>query len=296
MEIVENINQLSKVFDKYDISDINFEEKLTIMFLNSGEVDRMFFDFLTNVDPSQQYKYVGQVDINGINIFQDLELYNIILDSTYWANLTIMNSKLGILSNNTNVWKIFIYDNMMWDLPFTMEDVIFLPLKLLNIAKMENSNSNYNLIKTLIHERIHVLQRKNVSAWIDYVYANDRKWIKINYSSSLFSFLDLYNIDKLMDKMIVRNPDTIYKDFKYIYEKDGNLFYGVLYLTVSRKIDIQWFLIVEKKYNDYDKETVSYKLEKWDKEISKYEHPFEKYAYIISDELTNVSQLERKQN
>lgn len=292
MDLVENSIQLSEVFNKYNIANVNFQEKLTIVLLNSGEVDYMFSDFLTNVNPSQQYKYVGQVDINGINIFNDLELYNILLDTVHWANKIIMESKLPILSNNTNIWKIFIYDNVMWNLPFTMEDVIFLPFKLLDKSKIDNSN--YELIKTMIHERIHVLQRSNVKAWIDYVYANDRNWIKINYNNSIFSFLDLYNIDKLMTQMVVRNPDTIYKDFKYIYKKNDNLFYGILYLTPEKKIDIQWFLITEKKFKDYDKESTSYTLEKWDKIISKYEHPFEMYAYKISEELTNVKQDDSK--
>ncbi len=288
MDLVENSTQLSEVFNKYNIANVNFEDKLTIVLLNPGEVDYMFSDFLTNVNPSQQYKYVGQVDIKGINIFNDLDLYNILLDTVHWANKIIMESKLPILSNNTNIWKIFIYDNVMWNLPFTMEDVIFLPFKLLDKSKIDNSN--YDLIKTMIHERIHVLQRSNVNAWIDYVYANDRNWIKINYDNSLYSFLDLYNIDKLMTEMVVRNPDTIYKDFKYIYKNNDNLFYGILYLGSERKIEIQWFLITEKKFKDYDKESKSYTLEKWDRVISKYEHPFEMYAYKISEELTNVNQ------
>ncbi len=292
MDLVENDIQLAEVFNKYNIANVNFEEKLTIVLMNSGEVDYMFADFLTNIDASQQYKYVGQVDINGINIFNDLQLYNILLESTNLANKVIMESKLPILSNNTNVWKIFIYDNMMWNLPFTMEDVIFLPLKHLSDSK--NSDSYYNLTKTLIHERIHVLQRKNVSEWIDYVYGKDRNWIKINYSNSMFSFLDLYNVDKLMTQMIVRNPDTIYKDFKYIYKNNDNLFYGVLFLGPERKINIQWFLITEKKYDDYDKKSTSYTLEKWDKILSPYEHPFEQYAYELSNQLTDVSKLEKK--
>jgi hypothetical protein len=294
MDLVENVNQLTQVFNKYNIAEINFETKLTIVLPNPGNIDRMFADFLTNVNPSQQYKYVGQVDINGINIFNDMELYTILLDSTHYANKIIMESGLNILSNNTNVWNIFIYDNMMWNLPFTLEDVIFLPLKVLNNAR--NSNSNYSLIKTLIHEKIHVLQRKNVRGWIDYVYAKDRNWVKINYPSSLYSFLDLYDIDKLMTKMIVKNPDTIYKDFKYIYKKDDNLYYGVLYLNEDRGIDVQWFLITEYKKDDYDKKNTSYTLEKWDKEILPYEHPFEMYAYEISNELTNVKEDEVNKN
>ena len=55
---------------------------------------------------------------------------------------------MKILSNNTNVWKIFIYNKMMWELPFTLEDVIFLPLRVLEDSRI--ADSNYDLIKTFL--------------------------------------------------------------------------------------------------------------------------------------------------
>ncbi len=291
MNLVENINQLSQVFNKYDISSIDFRKKLTIVLPTTGDVDSMFADFLSHIELSKQHKYVGQVVINGINIFNDLQLYNILLDSTHLANKIINESNLDILSNNTNVWKIFVYNNMMWDLPFTLEDVIFLPVKLLDNARTDNSN--YSLIKTLIHEKIHVLQRTNVKGWVDYIYAKDRNWIKINHNTPLFNFLDSYDVDKLMNRMRVVNPDTIYWDFKYVYKVANNLYYGVLYATEDRTLKVQWFLITEYKKDDYDKENITFTLELYEKNIMPQEHPFEEFAYLISENLTDVSKLEK---
>ena len=95
-----------------------------------------------------------------------------------------------------------------------------------------------------------------------------------------------------MDRMVVRNPDTLYKDFKYVYKKNDNLFYGILFLNEEKKIDIQWFIINEKIFDDYDKKSKTYTLEKWNNNISSYEHPFEMFAYILTEELTNVKQNE----
>jgi hypothetical protein len=293
MNLVENINQLSQVFNKYDISSIDFREKLTIVLPTTGDIDSMFADFLSNVELSKQHKYVGKVVIDGINIFNDLQLYNILLDSTHLANKIINESELEILSNNTNVWKIFIYNNMMWDLPFTLEDVIFLPVRMLDNARTDNSI--YSLVKTLIHEKIHVLQRTNVNAWVDYVYARNRNWIKVNTNTPLFNFLDSYDVDKLMNRMRVFNPDVTYLNFKYVYKVGNNLYYGVLYATEERILKVQWFLITEYKKDDYDKENITFTLEPYEKNIMSQEHPFEEYAYLISDKLTDVSKLEKKQ-
>jgi hypothetical protein len=92
-----------------------------------------------------------------------------------------------------------------------------------------------------------------------------------------------------MDRMQVINPDTVYNDFKYVYRIDKNLYYGVLYLNPDKNIKIQWFQIHDKKNNQYDKENYSFYLEKLDKEIYNYEHPFEEYAYKISEDLTKVN-------
>ncbi len=91
-----------------------------------------------------------------------------------------------------------------------------------------------------------------------------------------------------MNYMRVINPDTVFKDFKYGYKLDDKLYYGVLYLNPDKKVRVQWFRIHTIVNSQYDKENITYNLEPLDKEILPYEHPFELYAYKISEELTKV--------
>jgi hypothetical protein len=279
MDLVKNYDDLSTVFNKYNLSVVDFKKKLTIVLAK----------FMSNVELSKQHEYVGSLRIVPYGLFNDLPMYTMILDATKLANDIITVSKNEILNSNKdflNVWKIFVVDNLMWNLPFTLEDVIFIPVKL--VKENLDLDSYYDLSRTLIHERIHVLQRANTQEWIDYVYYQDKKWILIKKDTPLFNFLDLYDINKLMNYMRVINPDTLYLDFKYGYKLDNKLYYGVLYLNPDKKIKVQWFIINEKNNTQYDKENISFYLEPIDREILPYEHPFELYAYKISEELTKV--------
>ncbi len=287
MNLVQNYDDLSTVFNKYNLSVVDFKKKLTIVLPDN--VDTMLQKFMTNVELSKQHEYVGSLRIVPYNLFGDLPMYTMILNATKLANDIIEASKIEILNSNKdflNVWKIFVVDNLMWNLPFTLEDVIFVPVKL--VKENLDLDTYYNLSRTLIHERIHVLQRANPQEWIDYVYYQDKKWFLIKKDTPLFNFLDLYDINKLMNYMRVINPDTVFLDFKYGYKLDNKLYYGVLYLNPDKKVKVQWFIIHEKNNTQYDKENISFYLEPLDREILPYEHPFELYAYKISEEVTKV--------
>ncbi len=284
MNLVENTNQLQEVFNKYNVSKVDFKDKLTIVLPNN--VETILQKYLSNVELSKQHKYVGSVDIRQFNLFNDLELYNILLEATHYANKIINESGMSILSNNTNVWKIFIYTNMMWELPFTLEDVIFIPYDKLNNCRQTIKNNYYDLIKTLIHEKIHVLQRQNPKEWIDYIHAKDKNWVLVSSPSPLFNFLNGYDFGKLIDYMVVKNPDTVYLDFKYVYKFRNNIYYGVMYLDKTNNMAIQWFLVTNKVNTQFDKENISFSVEKSDYQIQPEEHPFETFAYKISEDLT----------
>ena len=202
----------------------------------------------------------------------------------------MIKSDMSILKPNNsllNVWKIFVVDNIMWNLPFTLEQVIFIPLK--QMQRNLDFDSYYDLSRTLIHERIHVLQRLNPQDWIDYIYYKNKNWQLVEFNTPLFNFLNDYKINKLMDNMIIINPDTVYTKFKYVLKKDGKLYYGVLFLNSDKDVKIQWFKIHDKKNEQYDKENYSFYLEKLEKGVYNYEHPFEEYAYKISEDLTKVN-------
>lgn len=288
MNLVNNYNDLSKVFNKYNISTIDFTTKLTIVIPEN--VDTILQNFMTNVELSKQHEYVGSLRIDGYNIFNNLRMYNMLLDATNLANKIMSESNIPILNSNKdllNVWKIFIVDNLMWNLPFTLEDVIFIPLKKMN-SSLE-IDSYYEITRTLIHERIHVLQRLNPKEWIDYIYYENKNWILVEFDTPLFNFINDYDINKLMNQMIVINPDTVYLDFKYVYKFKNQLYYGVMYLNPDKVVQIQWFKIHDKINNQYDKENIPFYFEKLDKSIFNYEHPFEEYAYKISEELTKIN-------
>ncbi len=295
MNFINNYNDLSRVFDKYNVATTDFKTKLTVVLPTVGDVDILLRQFLTNVELSRQHEYTGSngfdvANVNRFDIFNNLPMYNMLLDATSVSNDLIKKSKIEILNTNNellNVWKIYIVDNLMWNLPFTLGQVIFIPLK--KMQKCLDIDSYYELSKTLIHERIHVLQRLNPKEWIDYIYYKNKNWVIVQFDTPLFNFLNDYKVDKLMDYMIVTNPDTVYTDFKYVLRKENKLYYGVLYLNPDKEVKIQWFQIHDKKNNQYDKENYSFYLEKLDKEIYNYEHPFEEYAYKISEEITKVN-------
>lgn len=287
MNLVNNYNDLSKVFNKYNISTIDFTTKLTIVLPEN--VNTVLQKFMSNVELSRQHEYVGSLRIDIYNIFDDLPMYNMLLNATYLSNKIMSESNIPILNSAKellNVWKICIVNNIMWNLPFTLEDIIFIPYK--KMKKSLDIDSYYEISKTLIHERIHVLQRINPKEWIDYIYYKNKNWILVEFNTPLFNFINDYNINKLMDQMVVINPDTVYLDFKYVYKIENQLYYGVMYLNPDKVVQIQWFKIHDNKNNQYDKENISFYYEKLDKSILNYEHPFEEYAYIISEELTKV--------
>ncbi len=290
MNLVNNYNDLSKVFNKYNISTVDFKTKLTIDLPLVGYVDKILQKFMGNVELSNQHEYVGSLTLDRYNLFNNLPMYNMLLNATNLSNEIMIKSNMSILNSNKdllNVWKIFVVDNIMWNLPFTLEQVIFIPLK--QMKKNLDIESYYDLSRTLIHERIHVLQRLNPQEWIDYIYYKNKNWQLVEFNTPLFNFLNDYKINKLMDNMIIINPDTVFNNFKYVLKKDGSLYYGVLFLNSDKDVKIQWFKIHNKKNEQYDKENYSFYLEKLEKGVYNYEHPFEEYAYKISEELTKVN-------
>jgi hypothetical protein len=290
MNLVNNYNDLSKVFNKYNISTVDFRTKLTIDLPLVGDVDKMLQKFMSNVELSNQHEYVGSLTLDRYNLFNNLPMYSMLLNATNLSNGLMIKSDMSILKPNNsllNVWKIFPVDNIMWNLPFTLEQVIFIPLK--QMQRNLDFDSYYDLSRTLIHERIHVLQRLNPQEWIDYIYYKNKNWQLVEFNTPLFNFLNDYKINKLMDNMIIINPDTVYSKFKYVLKKDGNLYYGLLFLNSDKDVKIQWFKIHDKKNEQYDKENYSFYLEKLEKGVYNYEHPFEEYAYKISEDLTKVN-------
>jgi hypothetical protein len=58
----------------------------------------------------------------------------------------------------------------MWNLPFTLEDIIFIPISYIKSSYSNNSYQNFT--KTMFHERIHISQRLNINKWNNYIQNN----------------------------------------------------------------------------------------------------------------------------
>ena len=158
---------------------------------------------------------------------------------------------------------------MMFELPFTLENIIFIPYNYLYNC-FENKLKN-NFICTLIHEKIHICQRYNMNLWFSYIKILDDNWILIDKNNKLYNLIKLLNSN--LKFKIIKNPDTNY-DHYYIYKKNNNLYYGVLIL-INNTINTKWFIIKNNELNE-----INYS-------VLEHEHPFEIFAYEISKKITN---------
>jgi len=168
------------------------------------------------------------------------------------------------------LWKICVFSEMFFNLPFTLGDVIFIPRSYIKSSMGNNPNSiNKPFSRTLIHEKIHLLQRYNQNIWDNYITSNT-KWVIID--KNIYHNSTLINGNK-----IIYNPDTYYVKNKFAYSPDDKKYYGTMLLDSNKKIKDIWYQLVESgnKINAYP---ISYS-------ITKYEHPYEELAYNMADNL-----------
>lgn len=185
----------------------------------------------------------------------------------YLQNLNkYLQNKSVNLSNN--VWNICIYSGMFFDLPFTLEDIIFIPHSYL--IKSINLNNN-NFVITLVHERIHLLQRYNQEIWDAYILENTN-WI-LRQDVYLNKKITYYKTTK------VSNPDTTYPNKIFMLKINDHVYWGELIKKDSEPtVYDQWFQIKQSNLpNTFD-------LYPW-MSICKYEHPYEELAYVLSKNL-----------
>lgn len=264
-----------------NMSNLNIEYKNIINNNNNlnitipKNIEDTINNFLKNIDSKYHSIYCKNIDNIYYNIFNNLELYSFLLDCVDDAFKILMHQN-NYLLNNSNLWKIFIYNNMMFELPFTLDDIIFIPASY--IISCFKSNNNLKFTKTLIHERIHVSQRYNIDVWNQFIFNNDKNWIKINSDNIIFSSIQNYDFSSLFNKNIIVNPDVCYPDFKYIYSYNNNLYYG-MFLLDNNNITNKWVKIILSNNN------VTFQINN-DSFLNSLlgEHPFEVYAYSISDD------------
>lgn len=130
-------------------------------------------------------------------------------------------------NNQKDVWNICLTQNdFMFNLPFTLGDIIFMPLYY-NIENMGNNQ----LLNTFIHEQIHIYQRYNSNTWNNTI-EKTTKWRRGNiksrgilnpdiyympytYNNKYYAYLD-YNNGKMKTKWIdIKTEKDIDIDYKY---------------------------------------------------------------------------------
>ena len=256
------------------------------------DINDILNNYFINIDVNNRHYYCNSLDNIKYDIFQNYELYMFLINCINFANNIINQQQIYDIDKlllYSHIWKIFIYDNMMWNLPFTLNDIIFIPISY--IKSSYNNNSYRNFTKTIIHERIHISQRKNINLWNNYIKNNDLdKWIMISKNDILFNFIKNYNYYQLFNNIIIINPDSFYDDFTYLYKYNNELYYGLfvldnnhLLMTLNSPI-IKWLKIINIDNNFY--------FEKVNLDINNTEHPFEHYAYKLSDDYIIKTQPE----
>ena len=269
---IDNIEQIDH-FGYTNISNpkitINFEELSIEIFNNFIEKQKNLESIYTSDN------YIINIDI----VENDFELYLFFVDCIEKSYDLILNSKLDLrLFGDINIWNFSVVQNVMFNFPFTLSNITYMPIKYI---KENFVNRDYiSLTRTIIHEKIHIGQRSNEEIWNNYINKKDNKWIKINNSDKNFIIIET-NIknNKInlinMGEEFISNPDTFYDDFKYIYMINNNLYYGhYVYNYDIKKIYIKYFEL-----------DINNKILKKTNKTFEQEHPYETYAYAISDEI-----------
>ena len=288
----KNISNISNITE-LPINYLNIfytHKKINISFdNNSSQIINLFFSQINNDNIKNLYfksnDYSFELDLLETNISNNFEIYLWFIECIYIAN-QIINSKsnkyIELFVTGKDIWKISICKDIMFDYPFTLEDVIFFPISYI-VREYNLSNKpikSKKIINTLIHEKIHTVQRKNELLWEKFIKRDNNKWKKILSGTKEFNIINLNTKNNLIISNIeynfILNPDTTYNDFKYIWiENNGIKYYGQYICNIKTKK-------IEKKFFQID--LIENKLIPVNINLDQ-EHPYETYAYKISNEL-----------
>jgi hypothetical protein len=270
------------MFNNSNITNINNDSlKLIINFQDLSL--NIFNEFINIHDHYKKINIFGAYKINIDIIKNNYELYLFLVECIKKSYIYILKSNLyNKLFENINIWNICIVQNIMFNFPFTLQNFIYIPLNY--IEKNYKNMNSIDLIKTLIHEKIHIGQRYKEKIWEEYIKKTNKNWIKIYKNNKINNILD-YNIKNNKISLIdtneefINNPDTFYNNFKYIYHIDNNFYYGnYVYNSHNKNAYIKYFEI----------DILNNRLKKTNIRLE-HEHPYEIYAYIISQKIIDTS-------
>lgn len=238
-----------------------------------------------NNDNSNKNLYFDNSQLNKyfINIKEQKysELYSFLFKCTKIATNTLCNQNsffiLKLFSELNYEWNFCIFNNIMFNLPFTLDKIIFIPINYLNSSYKNNNYTKFS--NTLVHEKIHIFQRLNLNKWNNIINLSFKNWILIKNNTQIYNFLKNYDFKK-HNIIHIYNPDVTY-DFLYLYNKDNKYYYGIFQMNNTKNsngnISIMWFLLSNN--NKYILEISN------NENLPKEEHPFEMFAYKFSDYL-----------
>ena len=277
--------------DKIKIHNLK-KENIKMIFVTN--INNLLHDFFKTVNLPDIKLYFMNKEIKENTNFNDWIIKNLTNDQIEFLKINIffssdclerLDEKLKNLNKNldNNIWKICVFSEMFFNLPFTLQDVIFIPISYIdtsmNKISLFDSLFNKNILidknfsKTLIHEKIHLLQRYNQKNWNNYI-TEKTKWI-------IFNDELIFNLTLINNNKIIYNPDTYYVETIFGYLINNKYYYGQMFLNSKNEIKNIWCEMINSTNKIY-LYPISYS-------VIKYEHPYEELAYILSNDLINTA-------
>jgi len=178
-------------------------------------------------------------------------------------------------------WKIFKSKNYLENsMPFTIGNYIIIPEKFIkNGVEYYKKTGKYSpeLIETLIHEKLHVIQRNNQQEFNDlYV--------------SQWPFMSRGKVSDLVYPYYLMNPDGL--DLDWIYRDKNGITYSPILFVNDNRLDSRLYNIMNKGYESLDMTN----LREVFNQVHGWYHPNEIFAYLVSEKIINGIPLGKEIN
>jgi hypothetical protein len=222
------------------------------------DIEEIFNKYYNNVKTNKDYYYTNNIKNNICQEINNKILLYLIENIEIAENIINLELDKKFIIEDYD-WKICLTkEHFLFGNPFTLDDVIFMPEKY--IIDNINDKERINFIKTLVHEYIHISQRYKETIWTKHILENTN-WI----------LLDTKINDININENFILNPDTYYLNNSFLYKNNNKLYYGRF--EFYSKLKICWYEFINNKFI------------KIDKNINKYEHPYEEMAYTLTENL-----------
>jgi len=166
------------------------------------------FNYYIRNTPKEQYSFISDGLLNENNTEEEYRKFYL-SQLRPWLTIEISKINKGLIQlyKETDYYKrtwdtpwrfIKFSDKLEGGMPFTLGNVIMMPEKIIN----REIDEEY--LETLLHEKMHILQKENKDLWYQYIYQK-LPWIK-----------KLENLPKGFKENYLFNPDGVDIGWKYI--------------------------------------------------------------------------------